>query len=422
ANFFNVTFIDVVDFEAAIFRTKEICFRCSKFKKAVNFLDAQFDGKLDFRFCNISGDVLLNYENKFNRTLNKPLNIQLDETTFEQKVIFYNRHFDSSTFSNTKFTALSDFFNTSFNKNVCFDKTDFLGTTVFAEAIFHKKAIFLYTQVSRNMILRNTQFLGGVNLALINFIGEGYINTLEVKIHDVPSDGIVSENTYKYLSEKINIRHKRETFRILKHEALKQNNKIDALNFHGVEMQTHLIELQEIKRLVDKKQDSLISRYNNINKPLFNFRCFQLKTKKYLPVKCLIILIVFQKVILKLKLFKNEERSYWNRMILKLNKLSNIFGLNPGRGILFTFLTTILFYSIFLIFLTLECNCLEFNINNLGETFKYGAHFFNLSKWDYKPFNINTYNWTLLVLVLGRIVIGFGIYQTVQAFRKYGRF
>ncbi|MBI9042829.1 hypothetical protein [Lutibacter sp.] len=422
SNFFNVTFLDVVDFETTIFRSREICFRSSTFKKSANFMDTQFAGKLDLQYCNFSGEVLLNYANKFNKTLNTPLKIELDGSTFEKKVIFYNRHFDSSSFSNTKFKALSDFFNASFNEDMCFDKTDFLGTTVFAEAKFYKKAIFLYTQVSRNMILRNTQFLGGVNLALINFIGEGYINTLEIKIHDVPSDGIVSENTYDYLNEKINVSHKRASYRILKHEALKQNNKIDALVFHGVEMQTHLKELNEIKRLVNKSLNLLISRYRKVHKSFINLQLFKLKTKKYLPVKWVLIFTIFNSHILKIKRFKHDDRGFWNRWILRLNKFSNNFGLNPGRGIAFTVLTTIVFYFIFLIFLSKECNCLEFDIKNLGETFKYGVQFFNLSKWDYEPYKIDTYNWALIVLVFGRIFIGFGMYQTIQAFRKYGRF
>ena len=44
---------------------------------------------------------------------------------------------------------------------------------------------------------------------------------------------IVIVKTWKEISSA----HKRETYRILKHEALKQNNKVEALKFHVQEME-----------------------------------------------------------------------------------------------------------------------------------------------------------------------------------------
>lgn len=298
-----------------------------------------------------------------------------------------------------------------------------MGTSVFAESIFHKKAIFLYTQVGKNMILRNTSFNGGFNIALINFIGEGYINTLEIKIKDIATDGSASNNTYEYLSNKINPLHKRESFRILKHEALKQNNRIAALDFHVKEMKTHLFELQKLKASINSNTKELFTRYINKYRPLFSIKYFHCKYKSSLPVHWLLILCIpFYKPI-QVMHFKKSDRHFWSRVILHLNRLSNSYGINPGKGVLFTFLATLISYFIFLVSLKVECSCIEFDFHNIGNTVKYGIQFFNITEWNYEPFKIKTdlYSWSLIPLVFGRIVIGYGVFQTVKAFRKFGQ-
>ena len=81
-----------------------------------------------------------------------------------------------------------------------------MGTCNFSRAQFEKKAVFHYTQVAKNMILRKTQFKGGLNLALINFIQDGYINPMEINIApfkpskkdaDVDSDREDMEGNFK---------------------------------------------------------------------------------------------------------------------------------------------------------------------------------------------------------------------------------
>jgi len=63
----------------------------------------------------------------------------------------------------------------------------------------------------------------------------------------------------------------------------------------------------------------------------------------------------------------------------------------------------------------------SFSFDFIGLNFKQALQMLNLTDWKYTPFDIN-YSWAYGVLFVGRIVIGFGIYQTIQAFRKFGRF
>ncbi|MFW5804048.1 MAG: hypothetical protein ACOCWG_02335 [bacterium] len=395
-NFFNVIFLEYSNFEAVKF-TNGVCFRCSNFKKWVNLTDTYFGGDTDMRYCSFSEEVIFSYLGRFSSyPENYPIKIKLDESTFYKKALFYNRIFNNCSFSNTKFQALSDFYNTKFNEDVCFDKTDFLGTSVFAEVTFCKKAIFLYTQVSRNMILRRTNFLGGVNLALINFIGEGYINSLEVNITDFHTDGNISDNSYDELSETINIRHKRETYRILKHEALKQNNRIEALTYHALEMKSYEEELKQI----DKTKRNCF--FSVILSPWF--------------------FILFVIRLFTFDLDKEKKSNYLSndKLILWFNKFTNNFGSNWIQSISFTFWIAIFWYVLFLIFVNIDTQ-LYWDCDNWGETIKYAFQFLNITEWNYKPYNAD-YHWAYIPLLVGRIFVSLGIYQTIQAFRKYGRF
>ncbi|MCQ4155647.1 hypothetical protein [Riemerella anatipestifer] len=47
--------------------------------------------------------------------------------------------------------------------------------------------------------------------------------------------------------------------------------------------------------------------------------------------------------------------------------------------------------------------------------------FLNLTDWKYEFFNIKDLGLGYAILFIGRIFIGYGYYQTIQAFRKYGK-
>jgi len=63
-------------------------------------------------------------------------------------------------------------------------------------------------------------------------------------------------------------------------------------------------------------------------------------------------------------------------------------------------------------------------INLVYDHIDYFPHVFNPThQFDYMAnTGANYQGWALVVDTLGRIAVGFGIYQTIQAFRKYGRF
>ena len=101
-----------------------------------------------------------------------------------------------------------------------------------------------------------------------------------------------------------------------------------------------------------------------------------------------------------------------NFIILTLNTLSNNNGRSWVRGIFFTFIIGILFFSLSIH----STNNYTFSCSSF---FKLFFEFLNPAHQikfldDFDP-NSYTYMWDFI----GRSLIAYGIYQTVQAFRKY---
>lgn len=119
-----------------------------------------------------------------------------------------------------------------------------------------------------------------------------------------------------------------------------------------------------------------------------------------------------------------ENKSEW--LLLQANKCSNQHGQSWIKGIKFTLVTSLLFYIIYLF--SLKKYPYEFGWQNLDSLFNAISYFIG----NYSKFFIITHNFdfmpnslprgiSYLIDTLSRIVISYGIYQTVQAFRKYGR-
>jgi hypothetical protein len=121
--------------------------------------------------------------------------------------------------------------------------------------------------------------------------------------------------------------------------------------------------------------------------------------------------------------FKSEP---WEYVLLKLNGISNNHGLSWARGLRFTILVALAFYFFYLS--TLErlpfswgWKGIESYLHAAGETTKYFFRFFVVTHdFDFMEKYGPTAG-SFLVDLLAKIFIGFGIYQTIQAFRKFGK-
>ena len=359
---FNWTVLDKVSFNKTIFK-KDTFFSGAVFKGESVFDKAVF--KMGTYF---NGTV---FEN----------NTTFTDTVFEQKVSFLNSHLDGkirfyrtlfkgdTNFDNSKFKDLADFWNATFYHKTIFHKTDFWETTVFSTTTFKENVLFTYTLINKLVIFRDTNFEKGLDLSLA--IISGQISIFNINLSDFMDvkDTNDVEEFENNVSEKgvITRKNKRETFRILKMQLMSIQNNIDALHYYSFEMKSFEKQLH---------QD------------------------------------IFEN-----KLYKNSLPNY---LVLKLNRFSNKNGTSWLRGIVFTSLVGYLFFYLSIIATeNYVVGFQNFNIDDFEKCFKY-FFIFMLPTHNINYMDVENPTWLFYVIdFLGRIFVSYGIYQTIQAFRKY---
>jgi hypothetical protein len=331
---------------------------------SVRFLNCTFNDKFIFK-TTVSESA--NFENCiFNSTAD------FSNSTFNEKVKvrFYKSKFLGLTkFDNTTFSDLADFWGVLFKQKIIFYKTDFLGTVVFSTTKFQENVLFTYSLIDKLVIFRGTYFEKGLDLSLAIISGE--LSPFDIKIKDYDSkDNVENEELYEeYISNDAIIvqKNKRETFRILKRHFLNQHNSIDYLKFAALEQKTYSSEL----------------------------------TKK-----------VFSK--------KPDRKAIQNYIILKLNFISSNHGKSYLRAILFTLLVGLMFFYFSII--ATEKFYFSFKEMSLEGFYKSVKYYFTfltpthkISFMDAEKPKTFFYVWNFI----GRIFISYGIFQTIQAFRKF---
>jgi hypothetical protein len=124
--------------------------------------------------------------------------------------------------------------------------------------------------------------------------------------------------------------------------------------------------------------------------------------------------------IYELDAFKRElhNKEWKDKFILWLNNISSKHGTDWTRGVAFTFVTGFLFYSLY------------FPLKFYNYDFEFSCESANRFLSGYLKFLIPSYIspfgdsalsnvFQIITFILGKIFIGYGIYQTIQSFRKF---
>jgi len=293
-------------------------------------------------------------------------NVSFKESIFKSKTRFHCSIFNKSVnFQNTTFMNLVDFYLSTFNDTQKFYLTDFLDVTIFSNVTFNKQVQFLYNKISEKTFVsfENAVFNQSFDISRSNFWCRLQVWGIRTKV--IPNEFWLYEtNKIKKVDVELtsnSLKSIRESYRRIKQEFRNNNNNIEALRFQEYEMVLYEKEL------------------------------------KY-----------------------EEQRKTDDRIVLWLNKWSNNFGTSWVRGLKFTFIITLIFYLIFLLTISNQLY-FKFDIEGIGNWLKSFFEFLNITTWNYKPFGIENYTWGYIVLFIGRMFISYGYYQTIQAFRKYGK-
>ena len=115
---------------------------------------------------------------------------------------------------------------------------------------------------------------------------------------------------------------------------------------------------------------------------------------------------------------KIENLPYWDRVILKINGLSNNHGLSIKEPFIGTIVLSILFYVLYLWSLGRIFNANEIDWNLFGYYFS----FIDIThRTDFLVNKSELNGISLTIDFLNKIIVGFLIYQFIAAFRKYGK-
>ncbi len=206
--YFSGTFTKKTDFSKAIF-VKKAGFWGAEFAGNANFYDARFVGNADFQYVKFAEQTDF-YSAKFVG------NADFKRTTFAEQ----------ADFKRTTFAEQAIFENAKFTKQANFSDVKFSGTTCFKSVTFTKQANFLDAKFSQNPI----DFTQAQFLTALSFNG---VESITLNLDQSQLDKIYYDTDCKFSAGN------RETFLILKSIALKQNDKIKAVEFHTQEYEQH---------------------------------------------------------------------------------------------------------------------------------------------------------------------------------------
>jgi len=336
-------------------------------------------------------------------------NADFSSNKFEQFTTFYNSFFANDGSNGAK-TKVTKFYNNSFQKanfskvnfkeNFTFDKCDFQSTTwfenckniedthlKFVACEFKGFSLFNNSKlnklnIDRCTFLKTASFTDtvydSINLYEVKFDKGAFFE--EIKIHDIEN-----KKEFDMISNCDELKSWRRTFRTIKQELLKTDNKIDYNRFRVYEFNAYKQELKiEIK---------------NLKKDILTSDSIVVKNRQSAKIKRDIF-------ILEISEFFSDYGTDWKRAL----KMTFLFG-----------------FALYVPFFGFE-NCDKDWDLNSWQIFPIGfLRFFILTDF-YSPLQdgktyIKMDGWNHLfswiIFILGKIVIAFGIYEMIQAFRKF---
>tara|TARA_R110002126_G_scaffold245000_2_gene388253 strand:- start:1 stop:1404 length:1404 start_codon:yes stop_codon:yes gene_type:complete len=330
-------------------------------------------------FEDVSFDSLQHVNGVFEFTENSIEVKSLNSTRDNSKVNFKNASLnncdlsnsnfgDISTFDNAKFTGERSFLccNAKFNK-AFFNNVDFGKTLLFNGSIFKKIVIF-------NKCLNLLDSIGdfsGCTFKEKLFFDHSEFNDLTFKNVNFESNVSFANCTFKKITlnqillekaaffdniEILDLKScSKETLRTIKQQLQKSDNRIDYNKFKVYELEAHRSEL--------------------------------------------------------------SKKDWSDNFILWLNSTSSNHGTNWMKSIRFTLIAALLFYLVYFVFENLNK---DFEINRESINYFITGFFKYLIPTYQSPFENGLSNGLFYIpFLIGKIIIGYGLFQTIVSFRKF---
>ncbi|MFT6002492.1 MAG: hypothetical protein ACI95T_001253 [Flavobacteriales bacterium] len=309
----------------------------------------------------------------------------IGDNIFKKNVKFHESIFEEGIkMENTEFHGLADFYSVTFNAPQQFYKTDFLDITIFSNAIFEKPAQWLYNKVSSKTIIsfENAIFKDGIDISRANFFCK--VTFWGVSVNPlIPNDltfFLEGDEKEEKIKEQIALKRIRESYRKIKQVFISESNIIDSLTFKSKEMEVYWREMKKRKNI----ESSILLKHESIN------------------------------------------FSYSEYFTLLLANVSNHFGRSWTRALGFILGINLVGYLIILIcaFFAKDTSFC-FTPKCLGNLCDGYVELLNVTNWKFDFYGLNSESsessGLYAFVFFCRIFIGYGIFQMITAFRKFGK-
>ncbi|QIW10607.1 pentapeptide repeat-containing protein [Francisella sp. LA112445] len=208
-------------------------FKNTIFRDIIKMQYSQYDSDISFEKSKFHKEVDLNIKSKFfGMLVFKDIkfyeNVSFSNSKFENRIILNGVTFKSNIdLSYTEFLDVIEFSSSNYFEKINLKNTKFHKDSIFEEATFNNHVDFRYTTFKENASFRAAEFKEGLNLARVNINNSAILDFYDAEING------------NKCSKEISIKDKQETYRILKHESLKKNDTIKAVEFYKEECENH---------------------------------------------------------------------------------------------------------------------------------------------------------------------------------------
>lgn len=404
----------------------------------VHFSNNIFDGEVEFQLCSLidssknkidfsnnrfSSDVIIVGINN-NKEKYYKLSINFDGSHFDKKLKIWGMYIRKVSMKNCHF---NDTVNISLNKYDANSTLDFSYSTINclffidsdlgddkglpielnSEISFYKS----YIRENAYIFLRNinngedNKKNGRLNFEFANILGN-------ITIQDSFLEKIMMEKATTYGNiniENVQSEYDYDAIVSIKNGLIKSKKTFEALNFKAKEMESYTKKVLE---------EILTPEY-----------LYKINTSKWWIFNIISLILTPALLIISIIIpFKGKRitliREY---TLLTFNRISNNYGMSWTRGIIFTIACSFIFYLLYSISMnTVE---LTWNVRTwmlfsseywekvLGFLWLPNSDGFRDLLTNPTEVSIRSYIW----FILGKIFIAYGIFQTISAFRKYGK-
>ena len=452
ANFNNTNFIGNSGFEGCTFNGKALfnnaIFDCWQVHFEYSVFNGEFQAQNIKFLSNDKKDTYITFHSAVFRDevdlslINFTRGCNFGGAKFYGGVNFTKSHFTDVTFHSAEinghilFTAYSDendHLETVTIQNISFDHSKVSGRIDFEQCKIDKFE-GNFAEIKKGAILRIYQTsIKSLDLTSINNDGVIIFEDNEANIEKITLKSSINGGSIEIENTEIKGIEDRKTACRFKDAAFKSGNVIDGLKYKPEEMK--LYEKELIKKIKKEWEKLKFVRPFAIRVIitisiliLAIWMISVVRQDLHILLGALIALLFlwasFSKLIIKycpnLKSFVTfcNTIPLWELILLKLNTFSNNNGLSWFRGILFTFFVWFFFYSLFIMCRDGIGNTFFLNIPRYQEEF---LKYLWLPNGFDGLFSAKLSLGATSVFILGKIFIGYGIYQTISAFRKYGK-